>query len=196
MTWLWVSVGAIVGCFSIVTFCIKGFWKDLFKDFLAIATRHWLKIFGYLVQFALPITLLAVAYFSKYEKTGVKVSVIVWLVAIPLLLIWWGKMRKAVSDYLVRIKAVNEVVKGRHMALIGIFSFFRDLVMPFATAIALWFLVYLSGKVMGKAENGLMIFALCIGIGGMMIFIDTSINAASMPQAFEISRDGRLSQKK
>lgn len=196
MTWLWVSVGAIAACFISVTFLIKGFWKDFLKDLASIFTRHWLKVLGYAIQFVLPIALVAVAYCTKYSKEGVKIPLIVWLVAIPLLLIWWGKMRKAVSDYLVRIKAVNEVVSGKHVGMIGLMSFFRDLLMPFATAVCLWFFVKLAGSVLGKAENALMVFALCIGVGGMLIFIDTSINAANMPNSFQISRDGNLSQKK
>jgi hypothetical protein len=196
MTWLWVSVGAIVACFTIVTFSIKGFWKDFLKDLCAIFTRHWLKVIGRIIQFAVPIALVAIAYCTKYSKTGVKIPLIVWLIAIPLLLIWWGKMRKAVSEYLVRIKSVNEVIKGRHMAMIAITSFIRDLVMPFATAVALWFFVRLAGMVLDRAENALMVFALCIGVGGMLIFVDTSINAANMPNSLEINRDGNLSKKK
>ena len=196
MTWLWVSVGAIIACFAVVTFSIKGFWGDFLKDVAAIFTRHWLKVIGRIVQFAVPIALVSIAYCTKYSKSGVKIPLIVWLVSIPLLLIWWAKMRKAVSDYLVSIKAVNEVIKGRHMAMIAIASFIRDLVMPFATAVALWFFVRLAGMVLDKAENALMVFALCIGVGGMLVFMDASINAADMPNSLEISRDGNLSKIK
>ena len=196
MTWLWVSVGAIVACFAIVTFSIKGFWGDFLQDVVSIFTRHWLKVIGRVIQFAVPIALVSIAYCTKYSKSGVKIPLIVWLVSIPLLLIWWGKMRKAVSDYLVSIKAVNEVIKGRHMAMIAMASFIRDLVMPFATAVALWFFVRLAGMVLDKAENALMVFALCIGVGGVLVFMDASINAANMPNSLEISRDGNLSKIK
>ena len=196
MTWLWVSVGAIAACFAVVTFSIKGFWGDFLQDVVSIFTRHWLKVIGRVIQFAVPIALVSIAYCTKYSKSGVKIPLIVWLVSIPLLLIWWGKMRKAVSDYLVSIKAVNEVIKGRHMAMIAMASFIRDLVMPFATAVALWFFVRLAGMVLDKAENALMVFALCIGFGGMLVFMDASINAANMPNSLEISRDGNLSKIK
>ena len=93
MTWLWVSVGAIVACFTIVTFSIKGFWRDFLKDLCAIFTRHWLKVIGRVIQFAVPRALVAIAYCTQYSKTGVKIPLIVWLMAIPLRLIWWGKMR-------------------------------------------------------------------------------------------------------
>ena len=195
MTWLWVSVGAIAACFIVVTCSIKGFWKDLLKDLLSILTRHWLLIIGRMVQFVVPIVLVAAAYCIRYEKS-IKVPLIVWLIAIPLLLIWWGKMRKSVSDYLTRISAVNEVIKGRHMGMIGVMSFFHDLVMPFATGVAVWYFIHLCGSVLSRAENGAMVFALCIGSGGMLIFIDRSINSANMPDSLEISRDGNLSQKK
>ena len=82
------------------------------------------------------------------------------------------------------------------MAMIAITSFIRDLVMPFATAVALWFFVRLAGMVLDRAENALMVFALCIGVGGMLIFVDTSINASNMPNSLEINRDGNLSKKK
>ena len=196
MTWLWVSVGAVVACFAVVTFSIKGFWGDFLQDVASIFTRHWLKVIGRVVQFAVPIALVSIAYCTKYSKSGVKIPFIVWLVSIPLLLIWWGKMRKAVSDYLVSIKAVNEVIKGRHMAMIAMASFIRDLVMPFATAVALWFFVRMAGMVLDRAENALMAFAICIGVGGMLIFMDASINSANMPNSLEISRDGNLSKIK
>lgn len=196
MTWLLVSVGAIIACFAIVTLCVKGFWGDFLKDLSSIFTRHWLKVIGRVIQFAVPIALVSIAYCTKYSKSGVKIPLIVWLVSIPLLLIWWGKMRKAVSDYLVRIKSVNEVIRGRHMAMIAIASFIKDLVMPFATAVALWFFVRLAGMVLDKAENALMVFALCIGVGGMLVFMDASMNAANMPNSLEISRDGNLCQRK
>lgn len=196
MTWLWVSVGAIIACFAVVTLCVKGFWGDFLQDLCSIFTRHWLKVIGRVIQFAVPIALVSIAYCTKYSKSGVKIPLIVWLVSIPLLLIWWGKMRKAVSDYLVSIKAVNEVIRGRHMAMIAIASFIKDLVMPFATAVALWFFVRLAGMVLDKAENALMVFALCIGVGGMLVFMDASMNAANMPNSLEISRDGNLCQRK
>ena len=195
MTWLWVSVGAIVACFTIVTFSIKGFWKDFLKDLGSIFTRHWLKVIGWLVQFVLPIALLASAYCIRYEKS-IKIPLIIWLVAIPLLLIWWGKMRKSVSDYMIRISAVNEIIKGRHGGMIGVMSFLHDVVMPFATAVAIWYFVHIAGSVLDKAENGVMVFALCIGVGGMLIFLDKSINASNMPNSLEINRDGNLSKKK
>lgn len=195
MTWLWVSVGAIVACFMIVTFSIKGFWKDFLKDLCAIFTRHWLKVLGYIIQFVLPIALVAIAYCSKF-KEGMKIPLIVWLVAIPLLLIWWGKMRKAVADYMIRASAVNEIIRGRHVGMIGMMSFFHDLVMPFATGVAIWYFIHLCGAILSKAENGAMVFALCIGAGGMLIFIDRSINASNMPNSLEINKDGNLSQKK
>lgn len=179
MKWWVLGIACAVGLLiALVSSFVKGFWKSLWEDFSGVFKDHWLKIIGGLLMYVGPFVFFVVAYMTTTATEGTEASVkitmpiFVYLIGIPALLIYWIKLRKALSDKIVQMKAVNEVQRGKHYAMLVANEVLKQ-AMCVATIAMLYCAVSFMESIFSQASTGILVFFVFASLGGVLMILDS-----------------------
>lgn len=190
MTWLLISLAGIILSFVLCSIFVKGFWGSLWADLKETLKRHWLSIVGFTIQFIAPLAIFAIGYCSIKEtnKTSLVIPICVWVIGIPLILIYWSKLRKAIKLKNSQFKAVNEVSQGKHSSMIVVLSLL-DALFSFGSIMVVWLVVSWIEQILQSASTGIMLIALCTGTANIFYIIDSAYSSTKRPVENETSEE-------
>ena len=179
MSWWFLGIGcACILLLAIVSMFVNGFWSSLWSDIKEGITKHWLKFIGILIIYLGPLAFFLVAFLTtKTETTKIVVPVVAYIVAIPLLIIYWFRLRKAIDLKLSSLKAVNEVQEGKHYAFICLMEALKQAMM-ILTFVALYFVVNFLENTFKQASSGILVFVVFSCLGGVLCILDASFSYA------------------
>jgi hypothetical protein len=147
------------------------FWGSLKADFKAF-WGHWLRLIGFIVSYFAPMVIFAIAYgVDKKDGIGSLMPLGFWLVAVPLLTVYWFKAKKALGLKIAMMKTANEIDVGRHYAMIVLAEILK-LIMSLLTLLALWAFLKMSEDLFGKASEAVMTIGICEAVGGVLVVLD------------------------
>jgi len=156
---------------------MKAFLSSLSADFKAF-WGHWLRLVGFFVSYFAPMIIFAVAYgVDKKNGVGSLMPLGFWLVAVPLLLVYWLKARKSLDLKIAMMKTANEIEAGKHYAAIVLAEALK-LTMALLTLLALWAFLKMSEDLFGKASEAVMTLGICEGVGGIFFVLDAVFTRA------------------
>jgi hypothetical protein len=166
----------------------KGFWRSVGQDLKSFFLKHWLRLLGGLVAYILPLAFFLSAYLTrKPNSPSFTLPLAVWLVLIPLALLYWVRIRKSIDQKLGLMKAVNEIDASKHYASIIGAQALKGL-MGFVT----WFIVYeivkMSEEILNTASQGVLILGVCYGVGAFLFVLDAVFTRAPTDTPIKIDR--------
>jgi hypothetical protein len=166
----------------------KAFWGSMWSDVKSFLFGHWLRLVGGLIAYVLPLAIFLAAYCTREPYSpAVSIPLAVWLVLIPLLLIYWVRIRRGIDQKLVLMKAVNEIDASKHYASIVGAQALKGL-MGLATWFVFYEIVKMSEKVLSSASQGILILGVCYGVGAFLFVLDAVFTRA--PKDVPIALDG------
>lgn len=173
MAWLIGTLSAILLAYVACSFLVKGFWGSLWADVKGYFNKHFLMVIGAVIQFVAPLALLAVAYCSVKEtnKVAIAFPIAVWVIAIPLIIAYFFKLRKAIKLKHAQMKAVNEVKDGAHKGSIPTLRLL-DALFTVGAGMIVWMVVNWIEQIMKSASSGIMLIVVCTAIGFIFYIMD------------------------
>lgn len=205
MKWWVLGIACAVGLIIALVACfIKGFWKSLWEDITGVFKEHWMRLVGGFLMYFGPFIFFVCAYMTttgtESTEAGVRITmpIFVYLVGIPALLIYWVKLRKALSDKIVQMKAVNEVQRGKHYALLVTNEVLKQ-AMAVATIAMAYCAVSFMEDIFSQASTGVLVFFVFASIGGVFMILDAVFYYASdhieKPKGKEDNNGGSVNQQ-
>ena len=166
----------------------KAFWASLGADIKSFFVGHWMRLLGFVIAYLAAPAFFVAAYATKTEgKEGLSIPLAIWLVAIPLLAIYWGKARRSIDLKLSEMKAVNEMDASRHYAGIVLAESLKS-IMTLATILLVYYVIRMGEQIFAKASTAVLVIAVCYGIGGLFFVLDAVFTRA--PKDVEIAMPG------
>lgn len=157
----------------------KAFWSSLGRDLKDAFIGHWLRVVGWAVSYLGPLAFFVAAYLTKEpdDPKGLSVPLSIGIVVVPLLLVYWLKLRRWVSERLQSDKAVNEIDSTRHYAAIVLFELLKG-VMEVATILVAYYAVKWVEGVLPSVSMGILIVAILYALGSMLTVLDAMLTMA------------------
>lgn len=178
MKWWVLGIAVAVGLLIALISCfVKGFWQSLWEDITGVFKDHWMKLVGGFLMYFGPFIFFVCAYMTttgtESTEAGVKITmpIFVYLVGIPALLIYWVKLRKALSDKIIQMKAVNEVQHGKHYALLVANEVLKQ-GMCVATIAMVYCAISFLENIFKDASTGILVFLVFGMVGGVFMIMD------------------------
>lgn len=157
----------------------KAFWSSLGADLKDAFVGHWLRVVGWAISYLGPFAFFVAAYMTRKpdKPQGLAVPIAIGVVAVPLLLIYWLKLRRWVSEKLQASKAVNEIDSSRHYAAIVLFELMKG-VMEVATIMVSYYAVKWVEGILPSASMGILVVAILYALGALLTVLDSMLTLA------------------
>ena len=158
----------------------KKFWADLGADLKNAFIHHWLRVVGFLVAYLGPFVFFVIAYSTEGDsakKPLVSLPIGLWLVIIPLLIVYWLKIRTDLAEKLGSMKAQNEMQAGKHYAMIVLAESLKWL-MSVATCLVFYYVIKMCEDLLKQASDGVLVIVICEAVGGLFYVLDAVFTRA------------------
>lgn len=152
------------------------FFKSIWEDFVNLILKHWLKLFGYVFMFVVPIIYLITTYiYHKPESWAL--PVFVWLPLIVFGIVYWFKIRTYLAVKVNSMKLENSLQKGKHAGFIILITVLQ-MAMTVAPFLLFYYVFDNLEKLMISIKDIFFILTIFEAIGSIFVIFDTIINVS------------------
>ena len=166
----------------------RAFWSSLGADIHSLFIGHWMRLLGAVIAYLAPVGLLIAMYATRkagsWEISG---PVLAWLVAVPVLIVYWAKINSALKRKIGLMEAVNEIDASKHYASIVLATLLRH-AMAMATIGVCYETCRVFEAVFDEASRGFLLLLVFYGMGSLLFVLDAVFTRA--PVSTAISVDG------